>query len=197
MGIEGRETAVVAAVDALSTALDHLVKVVEDGGFDDLDQGGLLALARSFERVRHRSALVDHRLVRDLEQRGTATALAQPSTAALLSWLLRISRGEAARRVRAAEALGERVSTTGEPLGPVRPALAAVQRDGLVGPEQVDVCVRALARVDHRGFDPADLDLGDELLARYAQSFGPRSCGGCRSRSWTGSTPTAPDRRRS
>jgi len=49
-----------------------------------------------------------------------------------------------------------------------------VQRDGLASPEQVDVCVRALAGVDHRGFDPADLDAADVLLADFAQSFAPK-----------------------
>ena len=42
----------------------------------------------------------------------------------------------------------------------------------MTSPEQVDVCVRALEGVDHRGFDPADLDLGDRLLAQFARTFG-------------------------
>ncbi len=171
-------TAVDLALDAWSTAQDQLVELVEDGGLDDLDDLGFVAFLQRFEQVRHRSALVDHRAVRDAEARRLPETLTQPSVAGVLSWALRLSRGEAARRVRAAAALGERVSTTGEPLAPVRPALAAVQREGLVGPEQVDVCVRALASVDHRGFDPADLDLGDELLARYATTFGPKELRG-------------------
>ena len=80
-GRAGREaTPVDHALDALSTALDHLVKVVEDGGLDGYDQAGLLGFARSFEQVRRRAGLVDHRLVRDLETRRVAETLAQPST---------------------------------------------------------------------------------------------------------------------
>jgi hypothetical protein len=165
--------AVGQALDGFATALDHLVKAVEDGGLGDLDQTGLLAVSRGYERVRRRMPLIDHRLVSQLEGRGTADTLGQPSTAALLAWLLRVSRGEATRRVRAAEQLGARTSTTGEVLSPLRPALAAAQRDGEASAEQVDVCLRALAQVDHRGFDPADLDRADGLLAGFAGTFPP------------------------
>ena len=43
---------------------------------------------------------------------------------------------------------------TGQPLAPVRPHLAAAQRDGDVSPEQVDIVERALAKVTGAGFDP-------------------------------------------
>ena len=159
MEIEGREaTAVDLALDRFRGAARDLVDVVEGGGFEPLSDKELVGFLQELERVRHRLALVDHRAVRDGEGRRLPEKLSQPSMARLLAWALRLSRGEAGRRVRAAEALGERVTTTGEALGPLRPALAAVQRDGLASPEQVDVCVRALAGVDHRGFDPADAD---------------------------------------
>ena len=77
MEFGGREPSVVGhALDALSTALDHLVKVVEDGGLDGYDGAGLLGFARSFEQVRRRTGLVDHRLVRDLETRRHVADLA-------------------------------------------------------------------------------------------------------------------------
>src|SRR3954468_4690302 len=80
-GREAREaTPVDHALDALSTAVDHLVKVVEDGGLDGYDDAGLLGFARLFEQVRRRAGLVDHRLVRDLEARRVAETLGQPST---------------------------------------------------------------------------------------------------------------------
>ena len=62
----------------------------------------------------------------------------------------------------------------GEPLTPMRPQLAAAQRTGEISPEQVDIVERALAKVDHRGFDPADLDEGEQLLTRFADTFGPK-----------------------
>jgi hypothetical protein len=62
----------------------------------------------------------------------------------------------------------------GQPLPPVRARLADAQRTGDVNPEQVAIIERALSRVDHRGFDPADLAEGEELLTRFAETFGPK-----------------------
>ena len=175
MEIEGQAaTSVDHAFDSLSTGLEHLTELVEDGGLDAFDDVAFVGFLQRFEQLRNRMALVDHRAVRDAEARRLPEKVTQPNVSGVLAWALRISRGEAARRVRAAEQVGERVTMTCEPLAPVRPALAAVQRDGLASAEQVDVCVRALAGVDHRGFDPADLDLGDRLLADYASAFGPQ-----------------------
>ena len=175
MEIEGREaTAVDLALDGFSTGLEHLTNLVEDGGLDAFDDVAFVGFLQRFEQLRNRMALVDHRTVRDLEARRLPEKVTQPNVSGVLAWALRISRGEAARRVRAAEQVGGRVTMTGEALAPLRPALAAVQRSGEASPEQVDVCVRALVGVDHRGFDPADLDLGDRLLADYATAFGPQ-----------------------
>jgi len=61
----------------------------------------------------------------------------------------------------------------GEPLIPVRPYLAVAQRDGELSAEQVAIVERALTPVDRRGFAPADIDAGEQLLVRHARSFGP------------------------
>ena len=66
------------------------------------------------------------------------------------------------------------MSLTGEPLAPLRPALAAVQREGAASPEQADVCLRAIGQVDHRGFDPDDVDAADRLLAGFTRIFAPK-----------------------
>jgi len=173
-GESGAATSAGLALDGLVGALDGLVEVVEAGGLDGLDGAGLVDFLQRFERVRNRMSLVDHRTVRAAEASRLPETVGQPNLTATLTWLLRLSRGEAARRVRAAEQVGERLATTGEALAPLRPALAAAQRTGHVSPEQVDGCVRALESVDHRGFDPADLDAGDRLLAQHAVTFGPK-----------------------
>ena len=56
----------------------------------------------------------------------------------------------------------------GQPLAPLRPHLAAAQHAGRVSPEQVSIIERALAQVDRRGFDPADIDKGEQLLVGFA-----------------------------
>ena len=170
----GEATAVDHALDGFRSQRVDLIKVVEDGGLDAYDDLGFVGFLQRCERVRNRIALVDHRAVRDAEARRLADTWTQPNLAAVLVQALRVSHGEAARRVRAAEQVGERITMTGEPLEPLRPALALAQRDGLASPEQVDVCVRAIASVDHRGFDPADLDTADELLAGFTPMFEPK-----------------------
>ncbi|SER35209.1 DUF222 domain-containing protein, partial [Microlunatus flavus] len=178
MVIEAVERTGTASVDlalvACETALEHLVTVVEEGGFGDLDDVALVGFAQRFERLRNRQSLVDHHVVTEGEVRRLPDTLTQRSMSGVLAWALRISYGEARRRVRAAEQLGARRSVTGEVLAPLRLALAAAQRAGEAGPEQVDVCLRALATVDHRGFDPADLDTAEELLAGFAVAFAPK-----------------------
>ena len=86
----------------------------------------------------------------------------------VLMSVLRLSPGEASRRVRAAAAVGERTSMLGQPLPPLRPHLALAQHAGKVSPEQVSIIERALAQVDRRGFDPVDIDKGEQLLVGFA-----------------------------
>ena len=171
---ERTTTAIGRALGAFRSAADALVDAVEAGACDVLDDEGFIRFLQELERVRNGLAGVDHRAVRDVETRNLPAKLTQPNAAAVLSWALRLSRGEAGRRVRAAEVLGDRVAVTGEQLEPLRPALAGVQRAGLASPEQVDVCLRALAEVDRRGFDPADLEAADGLLAQFTATFPPR-----------------------
>jgi hypothetical protein len=161
------------ALDQLSVGLDHLVKLVEDGGLDHYDDPGLVGFLQSFERVRNRLPLIDHVSIAAVEQRDLPQKLCQGSVRRVLTSALRISKAEASRRVRAAEAVGPRVSMLGEPLAPVRPHLAAAQRDGELSPEQVAIIERAITPVDRRGFDPADVAAGEQLLVTHAKSFGP------------------------
>ncbi|SDU81602.1 HNH endonuclease [Microlunatus sagamiharensis] len=167
-------TPVELALAAHEASFDHLLKLVGDGGLGDHDDLGLVAVLQRVERLRNRHALLDHALVAEGEARRLPETLTQRSMAGVLTSALRLSRGEAARRVRAAEQLGSRRSVTGEPLAPLRPALAAAQEAGDASPEQVDVCLRALATVDHRGFDPVEVSAAEELLAGFVVAFAPK-----------------------
>jgi hypothetical protein len=161
------------ALDQLSVGLDHLVKLVEDGGLDRYDDPGLVGFLHGFEKVRNRLPLIDHVSIAAVEQRDLPQKLCQGSVRRVLTSALRISKAEASRRVWAAEAVGPRSSMLGEPLAPVRPHLAAAQRDGELSPEQVAINERAITPVDRRGFDPADVAAGEQLLVTHAKSFGP------------------------
>ena len=160
--------------DQLNVSFDHLVKLVEDRGLETFSDAQLVGFLHGFERVRNRLPLVDHQMINEAGRRGLSDSLCQASLPRMLAATLRISVPEAARRVRAADHLAERMSMTGQPLDPVRPQLAAAQLGGEINPEQVDIVTRALAKVDSAGLDPAAIAAGEELLARFATRFGPK-----------------------
>ena len=60
--------------------------------------------------------------------------LGEPSLAAALSTLLRISKADATRRINEAADLAPRSALTGEPLQPLLTHTAAAQRRGQIGP---------------------------------------------------------------
>jgi hypothetical protein len=161
------------ALDEFLTGLDHLIKAVEDGGLDYFDDLQLLQFFQSFERGRNRMSLVDHRLVADAEGRDLAGRYLHKTLKSLLASTLRLSPAEAQRRVRAAAAVGDRMSAVGEKLDALRPRLAAAQRAGEVSAEQVDVIERAVDQVDLPGLACDERDRAEEILTRNALTFGP------------------------
>ena len=161
----GGADAVDAAFDALTVQYEHLLKLLEDGGLEGYDNTRFVAYLQGFERFRNRLSLADHQSVRDAQGRDLAGELCHSTLPRALAATLRISPAEAGRRVRAAEALSGRMCMTGQPLAPVRPYLAAAQRDGDVCAEQVDIIERGLAKVSGPGFDPAEVEWGEEKLA--------------------------------
>ncbi len=119
------------ALDALNSALDVLLTV----DLTAVSRDGLLEVARRFEVLRRRLPVFEHALINEVDGRGVARELCVPSTAALWRGLLRISPGEAKRRVEAAANLGARRGLTGEVLPPLFGAVAAAQSAGLISAE--------------------------------------------------------------
>ena len=161
------------ALDGFATALGHLVKVVDDGGVDDLDPAGVVGFLQEFESIRNQLPVIDHRVIRSAIEADLPHALCRRSMVQVLMQALLLSAGEASRRVKAAEHLVDRQTMTGEPVGPWRPWLAQAQRRGEVTTEQVAVIDTALRQVDGRGFDPAEVDAGEQILVDAATGIGP------------------------
>ena len=185
-------TTVDNALAQYKTILDQLIKVFADPSLSTLDQDRFIGVMQDLEQQRNRIPLIDHALIADGEKRALPDALTQPSMIRVLMSVLRLSPGEASRRVRAAAALGERSSMLGQPLPPLRPHLAAAQQAGRVGTEQVSIIERALAKVDRRGFDPKRSMKGSGCWSGSPTPTRSKICRCWLSRSWTGSTPTAP-----
>jgi hypothetical protein len=146
-------------LEELATVYDRLLKQVENGGLDGFTGERRMWFAQQWERFRNRMPLVDHAIITDGIAHDLPGELGQSSMSRVLTQALRISAGEASRRVQAAEQVGERVSMLGQRMDPLRPVLAAAQRAGEVTPEQVHIICKGLASVDRAGFDPVDLDL--------------------------------------
>ena len=97
------------AMDGFATSFGHLVKVVDDGGLEDLDAPGLVGFLQMFETVRNAMPVIDHAVIRTATERDVPHTLCQSSMRRVLTQALRLSQPEAGRRVRAAEQLGERL----------------------------------------------------------------------------------------
>ena len=101
---------------------------------DALTTAERLAVTDEWEMLMRRLPAVGRRLVAGLAQAPTEE-LGEPTLAAALATLLRISKTEAHRRIHDAKDLGPRAAMTGEPLEPVLTQTAAAQRRGDIGAE--------------------------------------------------------------
>ena len=112
--VDRQHPPVAGAVCAALIELTRVVDVLQAGSLDGLDDHEVLAVFRDLEAQRRRLPTVDHRLITELECRGTASKLLARGTAGLLTELLHVDVGEAKARVRAAGVLGARTSITGD-----------------------------------------------------------------------------------
>jgi Domain of unknown function (DUF222) len=129
--------AVVKRIAAMNAELDALLAEPLDG----LSTAERLAVTHGWETLMRRLPVVTHRLVAGLAQVPTEE-LGEPTLAAALATLLRISRAEAHRRIHEARELGPRCAVTGEALEPMLSHTAAAQRRGDVGAEHVKIIRR-------------------------------------------------------
>lgn len=124
----------VAAFDDLDAALNRVLEL----SCDVLTVPECLALLERCEVVRRRLPAAEHPLINKLAHQADATELGGKLPFALAQ-RLRITRGEASRRINEAADLGPRHALTGEPLPPLLTATAAAQRAGQIGGAHVRV----------------------------------------------------------
>jgi hypothetical protein len=161
------------ALDTLEIALTDVIEKVETGGLDQLTADQKVVLWQRFETFRNRLPLVDHHLIADAEATDLPETYCSSTLIRFLVQVLQLSPGEAASRVRAAAAVGPRKSMLGEQLEPVLPRLAALQRQGVVSPEKVQIVERAMHKLTRPGLHPDDVDTAEQLLTQYAPVLGP------------------------
>ena len=146
-----------AALAGLSAAVAELASVASQTCWQETDQALLSGLVE-LGRLTHAQDAALHRLVREVDRRGTATGTGAPSTAAWLRERLHLHPGAAKRLVTTARGLhddpsGALVHHTGpddgNDVGAVagRPVLAAVFEAGTISGEHAAVAVRVLAEL--------------------------------------------------
>ena len=160
---------VVAVLDRLDAAVDELT----DLSFDALTTPELLGVVARLEKVARRLPVPGHGLINALVQHATPAELGG-KLSHVLADRLRITRGDASRRVAEAADLGPRCALTGEPLAPRLTATAAAQRAGQIGAAHVAVIRRFFDElpcwVDAPTRECADVD-----LARWATQHRPET----------------------
>ncbi len=158
---------VVAAFDALDAVMTRL----QDLCFDGLTTPERLALLQRCEVARRRLPSIEHPLINQLGEQAGEQELGG-KLAAVLAGRLRVSRGEASRRLGEAADLGPRRALTGEQLAPLLSATASAVRQGRIGAGHVRVIREFCGQV------PAEVDLetrerAEAHLARLAGQFRP------------------------
>ena len=124
-----------------------------------------------------RLSLIGHQIVHALEITDVPAEHCVRSTTRFLAQTLLIGHGEATQRVQAHEALHPQITMVGEVLPPARPVLAAAQQGGSVSPNQAQVIISAMEKVERLEHllvvTPELVAEIENTLTGYATSFDP------------------------
>ena len=158
---------IVEVLDALEAGYKRALDLT----FDALTTPERLRVLERWERMRRWQPAVEYPLINQLSEQADPTELGGKLPSALAN-RLRISRGEASRRIHEAADLGQRRALNGEPLPPVLEATAEAQRNGIIGTGHVAV-IRSFW---HRLPDFVDIETRQKAethLARLAGEHRP------------------------
>ncbi|WP_120313999.1 DUF222 domain-containing protein, partial [Mycobacterium alsense] len=125
---------IVEAFDAVDADLDRLCEL----SFEVLTTPERLRVLERLERAARRLRAPQHGLINQLDAQAGQAELGGSLRTALAD-RLRITRGEAGRRIAEAADLGQRRALTGQRLAPRLGASAAAQREGLIGDGHIKV----------------------------------------------------------
>jgi hypothetical protein len=156
-----------AAYAALLTAAARCASIDREA----LTEQQHLALLDRGQTVRRMLPALDHDSINQLAEHGASEELRGP-LAHVLADRLRITRGEAARRVAEAADLGPRRALTGEPLAPKLEHTAAGQRAGVIGGEHVRIIREFFAQLPCFVDEPTRAD-AERKLAEVAAAYRP------------------------
>ncbi|OMC42816.1 HNH endonuclease signature motif containing protein [Mycobacterium sp. IS-1264] len=158
-------------IEADYAALREVMSRIVAHRYDALTTPERLTLLEQLERETRRLRVPGHELINQLAEQAPLEELGG-TLAAALAGRLRITRGDARRRVAEAADLGARRAITGEPLPSILTATAVAQREGKIGAGHVDVIRRFFNQL------PSSVDLdtracAEAQLAGLAVQFRP------------------------
>ncbi|CAJ1584553.1 HNH endonuclease signature motif containing protein [[Mycobacterium] wendilense] len=164
----GDRQRVLACLDALESA--H--RTLESCSLDGFSHEELVKILARRETLAWRSPVIDQRILARLTAEANPGEFGAASLTGVLSERLRISRGDAGRRIKEAADLGPRPTLTGDTLAPVLPELAAAQASGRIGPEHIEIARKAYAKIPPAVAE-VDRAAAEADLAMLACQFGP------------------------
>lgn len=154
---------VLAGLESAAVNLDGL-------DWDAMPLGDLLEGLERLETVRRRATARAYDAAAAVARRDQQALAAVPHR--LVADLLRISPGEAKRRIRMAGQLAPRATLTGEPVPPVLPDTAKAWHDGVLDGEHLRVIEKFFRELpDHVA--PADATKAETFLAQQAAALRP------------------------
>ncbi len=137
-----------------------------------LDSAELLQALRGVEVAARKLPAVDHQLLAQCQEQGTAVQLGHRTLPELLRQMLRISAVQARARVKAAEVCGPRRALSGEVLPPIQPATAAAAHDGLIGVQHTRIISQVFGKIP-TAVGPKVLAQAEASLASFATTMTP------------------------
>ncbi|MGB8390865.1 13E12 repeat family protein, partial [Mycobacterium sp.] len=160
-----------AGIEGVFDVLDAGVDRACELSFDALTTPERLRILARLEMIARRLRVPGHALINQLAEQSDSTELGG-KLAHVLADRLRITRGEAGRRIGEAADLGPRRALTGVPLPPLLTATAAAQRDGQIGTGHVAVIRRFFDQL------PCSVDIetracAERHLAKLAIQYRP------------------------
>ena len=154
-------------------ALHEVVSRIVGHSYDALTTPERLTYLEVLERETRRLPVAGHELINQVHCQATPAEIGG-KFAHVLADRLRITRGEANRRINEAHDLGARQALTGEPLAPRYAATAAAQRAGRIGASHVAVIRRFFDELPC-SVDAPTREAAEADLARWAGEQRPET----------------------
>jgi hypothetical protein len=155
-------------LDVLDVAVDALAGLDVTG----LTHEQMLDVMQRTETAIRRLPVSGHRMINRLATEANPISLGATTLPKLLAERLRISRGEAGRRIDCAKDLATRTTLLGQTLQPLLPSTAAAQARGDIGAEHIKVIRQFFAHVPDR-VTHAERERAERTLARVASTLTP------------------------